>query len=149
MNTLFIFLIFIILNKMLKLCDTFKNDKFEYIINYSNSLTIKTNNLIEKKDQIFDNVKNNFINDKTKTTNILNRLYLINNLIESLENELNNLNNDYDKIINVKLDNKVKNYINDENYTGIILKPFLPYILLSSIANLDKFNEKYIHNSIK
>ena len=130
---------------MLKLCDTFKNDKFEYIINNNKSLIIKIDNLINKKDEIFDNVKNNFINEKTTTTNILNRLYLINIHIESLENELNDLNNDCDKIINAPLDNKVKNCINDENYTDLILKPFLPYILLSSIVNLDKYNEKNIY----
>ena len=135
---------------MLKLCDTFKNDKFENIILYNKSLIYKINNLENKKNVIFDTVKDKFINGEsetnttntTNTTNILNRLYLINELIESLDDELNELNCDYGNIINLNLNKKVNNCLNDERYSKLILKPFIPYMLLYSIANIDKFNKE-------
>jgi hypothetical protein len=113
---------------MLKLCDTFKNDKFENIINYNRSLKYKITNLEDNKNVIFDNVKDKFINGENNAMNILNRLYLINELIESLDIELNELNDDYSKILNLNLNNKVKNCLNDEEYSKFILKPFIPYM---------------------
>lgn len=119
--------------------DNFKLKKFENLIEKENKIINKIENIIKNKDHIFNNINNKINNNNINYNNLLNRLYLINNLIESLEVELENLDNDNEKLFNNELDSNVKKIIRDEKYTKNTLKPFLPYILLYSIYNIDEY----------
>ena len=99
----------------------------------------KSYELYMKIVESYYNINNKINSNNINYNNLLNRLYLINNLIESLEVELDNLDNDNQKLFNKELDNNVKKIIRDENYSKNVLKPFLPYILLYSIYNIDEY----------
>ena len=124
---------------MSKIIDNFKLKKFENLIEKENKIINKIGNIIKNKDNLFDNINNKINSNNINYNNLLNRLYLINNLIESLEVELENLDNDNEKLFNKELDNNVKKIIRDENYSKNVLKPFLPYMLLYSIYNIDEY----------
>ena len=125
--------------ELINLIDMFQNDKFNEIFKLSEEINKKKNIINSNKDNILNNLKKNIREGNRNINNIINRLYIIDNLLNNIKIEMEDLNNDIDINFNLDIDNRASEILKDQNYSRFIMKPFLPYILMYSIINMDKF----------